>query len=48
MFESRKNMAGSTAIFLVAVACVCDVKNKTGTCDRSVYYVMSLPFSALH
>ena len=35
------------AAILCLAAYVCDVINKTGRCDGSVYYVISLPFSAL-
>ena len=47
MFETYENTTMSAAIFCPAV-CVSDVMNKASMCVRSIKYVRSQPFSALH
>ena len=45
-FESRAKTAGRVAIFRFAI-CVCDVMNKVGMYDRTVYCVTSKLVSVL-
>ena len=47
MFEGRAHTAMNSAIVYLAV-CVSDVMIKTGTCARSVCYVMNQALCALH
>ena len=47
MFESCKNMTTNAAVLCPAVL-ISDVMNKAGLCGKSIKYIMSQPFSALH
>ena len=46
-FESGENTTVSANILCLAV-CAGEVRSKAGTCDTSVHYTMSQPFSPLH
>ena len=47
MFESHGNRTESDVILCPAIS-DCDITNKGGMCGKSVHYITSQPFSALH